>query len=90
MTRIPSPNYRASHHRVTARRGPARNYRCVDCPDVARDWSYDGGDANEVWSLAGHKSTSPTAYSTDPAYYVPRCRSCHQRHDRSARLALAA
>lgn len=79
--RVPSTGYRASHHRVVAVFGPASNFRCVDCTEQARDWSYGGNDPEEVWGLSGHRSTKPVAYSAHPKYYQPRCRSCHKLHD---------
>lgn len=81
---VPAPvvRYAQAHGRVARERGSARDHTCVDCGHPALDWSYVGGDPNE---LVGR---SP--YSLDVSRYVPRCRSCHVRRDRRRRKEAAA
>lgn len=66
--------YQMAHHRVRAVYGKASQYRCADCLAPAREWSYDGGDPNE---LREHGSL----YSLEPRYYKPRCVTCHRKMD---------
>lgn len=72
--------YAGAHTRVYATRGPARNHACVDgCGQQAEHWSYTYQDpAQQFEPGVGH-------YSTDPGFYVPRCRPCHRLHDNAAR-----
>jgi NAD-dependent SIR2 family protein deacetylase len=37
--RAESPSYDVWHNRVRKARGPARDYKCVDCGGQAEDWS---------------------------------------------------
>lgn len=69
-----SVKYSTVHDRLRNKRGNARDQRCTDCGKQAHDWSYDGLDQNELVDQ-GHR------YSPDSERYVPRCRSCHNRHD---------
>lgn len=72
-TRNPG-SYWSVHDRIRKQRGPASSLTCTDCGAAARDWSYDYRDP--------HEQTDPARgyrYSTDPAHYVARCRSCHRR-----------
>lgn len=73
------PSYAAMHSRLNHRRGLARRRACVDCGQPARHWSYDHADPNEVTSASGLE------YSTEPAHYAPRCRSCHFAFDQAYR-----
>lgn len=59
--------YAGAHWRMAKLRGPARGYQCVDCPEQAAEWSYVG--------------PPEVTFSTDPAHYQPRCRSCHRKLD---------
>jgi hypothetical protein len=61
--------YRAVHTRLTTQRGKASEYTCVDCPEQAREWSFQGS----------------TGFSPDLDLYEPRCRPCHVAHDRKAK-----
>lgn len=70
--------YAAIHDRIRRLRGTASNHRCVDCDCPAMDWSYTYQDPNE---LIAQWCGRPTPYSADPAFYVPRCKSCHKIHD---------
>lgn len=69
------------HVRLRNFRGRASQYACIDCGDVARDWSYDHSDPNE-------KRDSYGVYSTDMNRYEPRCSSCHKRFDIAYRAAV--
>jgi hypothetical protein len=69
------PAYRSAHARLTRKRGRASQFQCVDCPRRAHHWSYDGTDPNELKSPRGQ------TYSLDVSKYVPRCASCHMKHD---------
>lgn len=78
------PTFGAVHRRIRRSLGRAAARLCVDCLDVAAEWSYDGTDPNpllEVLTPGG----LPIAYSTDPDRYVPRCVPCHRRHDAAQR-----
>jgi hypothetical protein len=77
--RRPDAGYTAAHDRVTSDRGHARDYPCADCGGPARHWCYDRDDPNE--RLAEGLSARPVPYSLDPAYYTPRCVSCHKLFD---------
>lgn len=76
--------YVGMHKRLAALRGSARTYKCVDCPQLARDWSYNGGDPEEIRELV---NGSHLAYSTSPDYYSPRCPKCHGKYDSEQRRA---
>lgn len=71
----PVVGYTAAHGRVKYLHGPAAAHACVDCGDNAQDWSYDKSDPTQLVDERGRP------YSLDPTCYVPRCRSCHRRHD---------
>lgn len=67
-------SYTAVHLRLRVERGPARSHPCVDCGEVAHDWSYNGRDENCVRSPRG-------VYSVNLDNYDPRCRCCHRQYD---------
>lgn len=71
--------YSAAHNRVRRLRGAASNRQCVDCGVGAFHWSYDHSDPDEL--MAHGRSGRPMAYSAKIEHYVPRCVSCHKRHD---------
>jgi len=68
--------YRAAHNRVDQAKGDAERYSCVDCGQVASEWSYTNDDPAE-------KIEHGLRYSVDPQFYVARCRRCHKRYDRT-------
>lgn len=74
--RTAQPAYRTAHQRVQRAKGRAARRNCVDCGEQARDWSYVGGDPNELVDPA-----SGLTYSTRVDLYVPRCRGCHVEYD---------
>lgn len=76
--------YRSAHDRIEYRRGKARDCACVHCGTQAWDWAYDHADPNE---LAGHNGPYWCLYSADPDHYIPLCRSCHIKWDRSFAMA---
>jgi hypothetical protein len=79
--------YKDAHTRVRTVRGKASQYACVDCSGAAAEWSYNHTDPDErVQRLRDTRSRAggwvrELAYSLDPAFYDPRCRPCHIRHD---------
>lgn len=75
MWKARSIGYTAAHLRISAEKGPAREYACVDCAGPAAEWSYTGADPAPLTDDVGR------TYSDDPAFYVARCASCHRRHD---------
>lgn len=77
-TRKPVVKYGSAHRRVVKARGWAREHACHDCGDAAIDWSYQGGDPNELTADNKWKSR----YSLNPTFYVARCRRCHNEHDK--------
>lgn len=70
--------YSGAHMRVRAVRGPASRFACTDCGDVARHWSYDHSDPNELGQLVDGRVLP---YSTDVQRYQPRCVQCHKSFD---------
>lgn len=71
------PGYSGAHARLYRCRGPANAHACVDCGELAKDWSYSGGCPRELTD-----PKSGCRYSPDPDRYEPRCRKCHRAHDR--------
>jgi hypothetical protein len=71
--------YTGAHDRVRRRFGSASTHPCVDCGKQAMDWSYNGGDAQELYDVT---TQWHCAYSLRPEFYVPRCRLCHRNKDR--------
>ena len=78
------PAYSTVHRRIRRVRGRASAHRCIDCGRAAAEWSYDGTDPDE---LIGQDSGRTMPYSTDPARYQPRCKSCHWAFDHRPRTA---
>lgn len=76
--RLDVPSYDGMHKRIFYDRGKASQFKCVDCGIRAQEWSYEGGDPNELVGLVGR---SLLAYSTDQAFYAPRCVKCHRKKD---------
>ena len=74
------PSFAAIHKRLARKRGPARNFDCVDCGGRAAEWSYRGGCPGE---LKGLVRGSVVPYSTDLDRYVPRCVRCHRIFDKA-------
>lgn len=68
--------YGAAHVRAESRYGRASTLPCVDCGDLAKDWSYQHDCPGEVLSDIG------VAYCPHPEHYEPRCRRCHRAYDR--------
>lgn len=69
-------SYAALHWHLRKLLGPAYNYVCISCDDVAYEWSYDHKDPDARYSAIG------IPYSIDLDHYWPMCRSCHRRADR--------
>lgn len=72
-------SYFGVHRRIKRDRGLATTHRCIDCDQPAQQWSYDGGDPDELYYDPPGKRR--LAYSMDQEWYSPRCRSCHYLHD---------
>lgn len=72
-----APGYQAVHQRLRVEKGRASEHECVDCNGQGADWSYRGGDPDEL--------TEVLRYSTDLDYYEPRCRDCHVKYDGGAK-----
>lgn len=70
--------YEGVHIRIRDERGPASDYFCKHCGKIAEDWAYDHCDRHEK-----HDEIRGLPYSTDAKRYIPLCKSCHQRFDRS-------
>ena len=68
--------YAGMHSRLRQFRGRARDQRCVDCGGRAEHWSYDHSDPN-----ARIDAATGLPFSPDVDRYMPRCRTCHRRHD---------
>lgn len=74
-----------AHRRIQYDRGRASGQSCVDCGEAAQEWSYVGGDPNEMSETFITRSggTTTVRYSGNPNYYVPRCVPCHRAFDGS-------
>lgn len=86
---LPSNSYRSAHARIQSRRGEASQHPCVDCSQPAREWSYKGGSSGEQSEYLNANTPwreGDIAYSSNPDDYDPRCKSCHNRHDRKFRM----
>lgn len=70
--------YESVHTRVRRYRGPAVNHSCQHCGSTAKDWAYDRTDVNE---RIDPETGFP--YSTNLARYIPLCKPCHWRFDRT-------
>lgn len=77
--------YAASHVRIFALWGSAKNYSCVLCEQTACQWAYDGTDPDQQYGQGSGKSFMH--YSIYPEFYMPMCSVCHLRRDK--RLAAA-
>lgn len=76
--------YDAAHRRLSRLLGPASDRACVDCGKPAAEWSYAGGDPDELTTQPDIRSEHPgLVYSLDPAYYEARCVRCHRMADHS-------
>ena len=72
----PCREYRAVHDRLRRERGPARGYLCDRCGEPALDWAFQYPEGRiEVCPDTRRR------FSSDPADYLPLCRSCHLRMD---------
>lgn len=78
--------YANAHWRVKGERGRASEHACVDCAGPAQEWSYDHRDPDEL-TEAHPRTGEPMAYSLDPSFYSPRCKSCHGIFDNNLRKA---
>lgn len=67
--------YVSTHNFLRRARGKAAEFACIDCGDTAAEWSYDGGDPDEVSDDQGRKFTRNTEA------YSPRCVRCHRVFD---------
>ena len=77
--RKPDGEYMLAHHRLRRDLGAASNFNCIKCGNQARQWAYDHGDPNEMYSeMAGIEGI---AYSLDASHYMPMCVKCHKRFD---------
>lgn len=72
--------YNLAHSRVRQAKGRATSHLCVDCGGRADEWSYIGGDPDERVEIDRRGKRMP--YSIRPAYYAPRCHSCHGIFDK--------
>lgn len=75
--------YYGAHHRLSAIRGRADQFFCVDCGGDAASWAYDHVDPSELTDDRGIR------YSGDPDHYEPKCNPCHKIGD-LAHLALTS
>ena len=72
--------YKTAHRHVTAERGPARNYDCVDCGQPSHDWSLrHDADPSTVRTVTDQGRD--WTFSTDIRSYEARCRRCHKIYD---------
>lgn len=72
--------YAAVHQRLEHARGKASEHHCADCLSApAEQWSYEGGDGDELRTPTGLRFTS------NLWAYTPRCRACHEQLDAAHR-----
>lgn len=76
--RLAAPGYSAVHMRLRVDRGSASNYKCADCDQDAKHWSYNHNDPSEFSGIVSGYSIS---YSADVSRYSPRCVPCHKAYD---------
>lgn len=67
--------YASTHTWLRRRLGKPSDLRCVDCGGSAEEWSYDGGDPDELQDAEGR------VYTRNPLAYSPRCVRCHRIFD---------
>lgn len=83
VPRTEVPTYGTMHsRRLPHERGLASTFQCVDCGAQAYDWSYSGGDPDEI--IAQTKMHLGMPYSLKPEFYDPRCRKCHIAFDKGS------
>lgn len=70
-------SYSQAHLRLKLDRGRPSLFACISCGEGAHEWSYMGGDANELTNSRG------MAYSLNQDLYEPMCVACHRRQDRA-------
>lgn len=71
--------YEHAHTRVKSLHGPARYYPCDFCGLGAHDWALDWESPEIV------RDQQWRAYSPNPDFYMPLCRSCHKTYDNHVR-----
>lgn len=78
------PSYIGAHTRVYSARGRAADYLCR-CGARAEEWAYDHSDPEAItapWrDQAG--ALRDVTYSGKPEHYIPMCKSCHLRFDKT-------
>src|SRR6516225_504088 len=78
VRRIEGGTYRAAHQRVKKRYGSAKLYPCMNCDDMATEWSYVYDCPNEkvegVYRLA-------FCNCANADHYEPLCDTCHRKRD---------
>lgn len=75
-------SYAGAHYRVKVVKGRAAQYKCAHCPWMASEWSYMGGDPNELTEIRSPQGIPrKIAYSCSPEYYQPLCKRCHGKAD---------
>lgn len=75
-TPMDDTSYHAVHRRITATRGPARQFTCK-CGEPAEQWAYQHNDPEALTSPLGH----PYSLRIFDCY-APMCLSCHGRLDK--------
>jgi hypothetical protein len=83
-TRKEQVKYCTAHDRLRNARGRASAHLCVDCGEPAKEWAYDGNDANELHEWV---NGSYLAFSLNLSAYSPRCHKCHRRFDVAKRMS---
>lgn len=72
-------SYSAAHGRVRRQRGPASDWRCIQCGAPAEQWAYRSTNAREIRGT--NRAGNPRVWSPDPADYDPMCTPCHAARD---------
>lgn len=75
--------YKRAHGKVRGRRGPAKEFLCIDCGEQAKEWSLRR-------SAIGSVRSELHSWSDDINDYEPRCVPCHRALDKEVRNSRAA
>lgn len=67
--------YNPVHRTLRRLRGKAATHACADCGNAAQEWSYNGGDPDEITDAQGR------TFTRNPDAYSPRCVACHRLFD---------
>lgn len=79
-------SYDGAHWRVIRARGLASIHACTQCSKQASDWAYAHSDPKPLTEIV---NGSLLEYSSDPAHYIPLCKTCHMAGDAAYRKSVS-